>query len=87
MSGQTGGIEQPSYPESEILDYVERKGPITSRQIIEECGIWSPDEVYQALVNLQDEGFVTGERGDIERHGTTRQVWYVEPDTGQEGER
>jgi len=64
----------------EVLAYVDRKGPITKDRIVDECGIWSPDEVYRALKSLEDDGFVTGQEGSLKEHGTTKRVWFITPD-------
>jgi len=67
--------ERPIGPEGEVLDYVERKGPITADQIVEDCGVWSPDDVFSYLQALEEKGLVDSTRGDIEQHGTTRRVF------------
>lgn len=81
--GSTADTERPRGRDGEIPDYVERKGPITLRRIVEECGVWSPDEVYTSLKSLERAGFVAGQGGSLKEHGTTRRVWYVKTDTNR----
>jgi len=73
--------ERPKGPQKEVLDYVERKGPITVSRIVDDCGIWAPDSVYTWLRELEKDGHVTSESGDLAKHGTTRRVWYVDTAT------
>jgi predicted transcriptional regulator len=77
--------ERPVGRDGEVLDYVDRKGPITANRIVEECGVWSPDEVYTSLRSLERDGFVESQEGDLSDHGTTRRVWYVDRGIDQDG--
>jgi len=72
---ETPTDDSPRGRDGEILDYVERKGPITADRIVDECGIWSPDAVYSSLKSLEHDGFVESQEGDLQVHGTTRRVW------------
>lgn len=59
----------------EVLDLVERKGPISHAAIMRQESVYSSDEVYTALVELQEEGKVERYEGNMADHGTTRDVW------------
>lgn len=74
MSDKLTGIQR------ELFDHIKRKGPITIDTIVENVGIWSRDGVYDGLSKLEDEGFITSQRGDIAEHGTTRRIWMVDSD-------
>jgi len=73
--------DRPRGPKGEVLDQVERTEPTTVDEIVDAAGIWAPDSVYTWLRELEDDGYVASERGNIEDHGTTRRVWYVDPAT------
>jgi len=81
----TDEFERPKGRDSEILHHVERKGPITTSRLVEAFGVWSPDEVYTSLQSLKNDGFIESQEGDIEEHGTTCRVWYVEAGTDRTG--
>jgi transcription initiation factor IIE alpha subunit len=88
MSGHSrDGTEWPSGCDGGVLDYVNRKGPITTNRIVEECGIWSPDEVHTSLKSLENDGFIESREGSLTEHGTTRRVWYIETGPEQEADR
>lgn len=59
----------------EILDLVERKGPISLDGLMDQQATYSRDDVYIALVELFDDGEVRRFAGDLEEHGTTRELW------------
>lgn len=59
----------------EVLDLVERKGPISLKGIMDQQAVYSQDDVYSALKQLEEEGKVERLDGDLDKYGTTRDVW------------
>lgn len=61
--------------EGEVLDLVQRKGPISLRGIMEQQSIYAEDDVFLALKDLEEEGKVKRINGELDEHGTTADVW------------
>lgn len=77
---------RPDGIEGVVLDLVDRKGPLPHdgpHGIMNQVGVYSSDEVWSALENLESDGWVSSEQGGLEQHGTARIVWYVDTGTGQ----
>jgi len=68
----------------EVLDLVERKGPISLDGLMDQQAVYSRDDVYIALVELSDEGKVRNFDGDLEEHGTTRELWEATTDDDED---
>lgn len=64
----------------EILDLVERKGPISLDGIMDQQAVYSRDDVYEALSELKGRGEVRSFDGDLHEHGTTRRMWEYVPE-------
>lgn len=90
MVNHQGDITQVEYPGSEdlprtapgdageVFDVVVRKGPIShDRMMRDQISMMSSDEVFESLLALEGEGYVSRVEGDLDEHGTTRDVWYV----------
>lgn len=96
-TSHTNDVTDVAYPErgdlprsapkdaGEVFDIVVRKGPISHDKMMrDQIYSMSSDEVFESLQALEDAGFVEREDGDIEEHGTTREVWYATPDDEDE---
>lgn len=69
----------------EVFDIVVRKGPISHNDMMRnQIYSMSSDEVARSLLALQEEGYVDNVDGDLEEHGTTREVWYVPTGDGND---
>lgn len=90
MVDHQGDVTEVEYPDrddlpnntprdaGEVFDIVVRKGPITHNDMMRnQIHSMSSDEVFMCLQGLEDAGFVDRVSGDIEEHGTTRDVWFV----------
>lgn len=64
----------------EVLDMVQRKGPISLRSLMDQISMYSEDDVFIALVELEDEGKVRRFEGDLYDDGTTADLWVSEED-------
>ena len=69
--------------EGEVFDLVCRKGPISRREITDQVGAYSPDEVFRALRSLHEEGKIRSRPGSVEEDGTTRELYYADGDDGR----
>lgn len=61
----------------EVLDMVDRKGPISLDGLMDQIYSLSQDDVFTYLSELEDDGDIVREEGNLEEHGTTRYVYYV----------
>lgn len=61
----------------EIYDYVRRMEPISFREIREDTHWMAPDDIFSCLDAMERAGLVESIPGDIEEHGTTRDLWVV----------
>jgi hypothetical protein len=59
----------------EVLDMVKRKGPISLDGLMDQLSMYSEDDVFIALVELEDDGAVRRFEGDPHEHGTTKDLW------------
>jgi len=81
--GDVTEVEYPEHPNNlpkdagETFDMVVRKGPISLDGLMDQIYSYSQDEVFTHLRELKRAGYVDRVEGDIEEHGTTRDVWYV----------
>jgi len=64
----------------EVFDYLVRKGPMSFKEAADNTPFMSRDDVYSSLTALKDAGYIDSVEGDIEEHGTTRDVWFVPKD-------
>lgn len=68
----------------EVLDLVERKGPLSFPVLMNQISAYSEDAVYVALKALVHDGQVNLRDGDLEADGTTRDVYEAAADGGGE---
>lgn len=64
----------------EVLDLVARKEPVSLRDIMGQQSVYSEDEVFDMLQSLIETGEVGRRAGELDRDGTTRDVYYVTED-------
>ena len=62
------------------IDLVRRKSPISFRRMMEQTGVYSADEMFDALKWAESEGLVSRRDGDLESDGTTEELWVWEDD-------
>lgn len=89
MVDHQGDVTQAEYPErenlptsaprdtGEVFDTVVRKGPLSLDAMMNQIHFMSQDDVFSALQALKKKGYVDRVEGDLEEHGTTRDVWFV----------
>lgn len=61
--------------DKEILDLVQRKGPVTFDDLMDHISVYSQDDVYISLVYLEEQGYVEEIDGSLDEHGTTQSLW------------
>lgn len=80
---KTDDIERPSGTEGEVFDLVDRKGPITLKDLMKHIGDFSRDEVVRCLKSLESDGYVVEKVVEFEYGGIeqTRDEWSVNTDS------
>lgn len=74
------GTDRPSGTEGEVYDLVDRKGPITLKDLMNHIGAFSRDEVFRCLKSLESDGYVVEKEVEFEYGGVemTRDEWSVD---------
>lgn len=60
------------------IDLVNRRSPISLREMMKNSSVYTRDEIYAALSWAEDEGYVSSREGDLETDGTTEILWVWE---------
>lgn len=86
MSEQSsGGTEQPTLDEKQVLDVVQRKGPNDLDHLMAHLSHLPRSEVFRRLTSLKSKGYVGQREGDLFEDGTSSDIWYVDTETDGQG--
>lgn len=76
---------------AETFDLVVRKGPISHKKLMDQIHAYSHDNVFSHLEWLERHEYVERREGDLEKDGTTRDLYEVHPkrvkDTDNQSEK